>query len=502
MTGQKSLGLWLLAGVLLGSSASVLEADVFHVSTEGRDEAGRDGRSAAAAWASLAYACEQVPAGEHTIQIGPGRFVATSTARPKNGITIRGAGHQGPEATRIVASNDWPLVDDPRRDNPVGEYLIALERSRNVTVTHLALASPAERRITGGLIGKGCQQVRLTHLHVHDFRWAGIHLEHSRECEIAHSRLENASTEKFGYHNGLIRTVWIKDSRIHNNDILSTEGGGYGYKGGGHENVRIDNNVIEVVGGFSIESAHDNEYGVEIDHNLCNRCISVPKGGQGADPNERDVEYTFWIHHNILTDSYTIEGPRNHLRVSHNWIRIEKTGGRVYTHHGGRNHGPIWIHHNVVENIDRAFVWMNQGLAENIHVYNNTVFCAEAGERSGRLIDAYAAERLDGWVVRDNIFVAPASEPRTLFQPERGVADKITLQGNVCVNLRGVPEGNTEVDRVPLIQEGQKPWPYFAPATPGGLLEGVGAYTAGDQPPAAVGPQRSTDRQASGSGDR
>jgi hypothetical protein len=174
----------------------------------------------------------------------------------------------------------------------------------------------------------------------------------------------------------------------------------------------------------------DNEYGVEIDHNYATRWISIPKSGQSANPTKEGHEYTLWIHHDLLTDSYTIEGPRNHLRLSHNYIRIEKTGGRLYTHHGGRNHGPVWIHHNVVENVDRALIWMNQGLAQNIHVYNNTVFCADAGKRANSVLSAWTAERLDNWVVKNNIIVAAPTQARRLFPDQRGVPSKIAATDN------------------------------------------------------------------------
>lgn len=124
----------------------------------------------------------------------------------------------------------------------------------------------------------------------------------------------------------------------------------------------------------------------------------------------------------------------------------------------------MWIHHNVVENVDRNFVWMNEGLAENIHVYHNTVFCAEAGDRAGHLLDAYTAERLSGWVFQNNIAVAAPSRPRQVHPMKRGVPTKMTVTHNLFVNFKEVPEGNLEAESPGPRCDGAKPVPFFLPA--------------------------------------
>ncbi|QNN20817.1 hypothetical protein HED60_00545 [Planctomycetales bacterium ZRK34] len=465
------------------------QSEEFHVAIDGVDTPDRDGRSPAAAWASLAYACQQVPEGPHTIQIGPGTFTADRPARPHSGVTIAGSGATGNHATVLRPAADWS-APPPREDDDHGDgYLISLYAPRQkldgITIRDLALHGDPAHRINGAIFLRDANHVALFNLDIRQFRWAGMRLMFAHHLDVHHNTLHNASTDKFGFHGGLIYTRWIKQSRLHHNRITSDTGGGYGYKGGGHEDVRIDHNRFDVAGGFSIESAHENEYGVQIDHNIATGCFSIPKPGQSDDPNKRGFEYTFWIHHNLLSDSYTIEGPRNHLIFEHNFVNIAKPGGRVYTHHGGINHGPIEIRHNVIVNCDRAFVWMNEGLAENIHVYNNTVFCADAGDRAGKLIGAYRGDRLAGWIVRNNVFVAPASQPRRLYQPERGVAEKITLDHNLLVNVTGAPDGNFTAESPGLNMSGEKPWPYYAPAAADSPVVDRGAdgsSFAGDAP--------------------
>jgi len=428
-------------------------AEAFFVALDGADDDARDGRSAEAAWKSLAYACEHVPAGKHTIK--------------------EGAGTRGEKRTRLIASTDWPLPPLKDYEGTEGrpEYLIGVEarqpsgewlKPADLTIRHLELASDPKHRITGAVYCRDGTNVRLEHLHVHDFRWNGLRVEFSAQVEIAHCVIEDASTEKVpGREGGLIRTRWLSDARIHHNRIIARKTCGYGYKGGGHRKLRFDHNYVDTQY-FAFESPFENELGVEIDHNYLTRCISVPKPGQGADPTKEGFEYSFRIHHNVLTDSYTVEGPRNHLRLDHNWIRVEKPGGRVYTHHGGRSHGPVWVHHNVVENVDLNFIWMNEGLAENIQVYNNTVFCA--AERAGHLLDAWTAERLSGWVFKNNVAVAPESQPRQVYPTARGVPTKMTVTHNLFVNFTEVPAGNLEADAPGLRCEGAKPVPFFLPA--------------------------------------
>ncbi len=505
---MKRLLMFTLLG-LLGGHAFAAEPVTYFVSVTGADDADRDGKTAMTAWRSLAFACERVPAGDGLIQLGAGTFVADRTARPKSGVTIAGQsatdGQKSSDkesakslATRIVAAKDWKLAEKITDMGPDHEYLIDLKRVKGVTIRDLVLSSDPEHRITGAIHVRDGEQVVLQDLVLRDFRWNGLALEHSHHLTVQRCLIENASIDKLHHHGGLIRTRWIKDSELHHNQLIATQGHGYGYKGGGHEGVRLHHNTIRVVSEFAIESAHENEYGLEIAHNVLNRCVSVPKSGQGDDPNKRGFEYSVWIHDNLMTDSYAVEGPRNHLRLSHNHIRCEKTGGRIYTHHGGNNRGPVWIHHNVIENVDRAFVWMNEGLAENISIFNNTVTFADAGDRAGTVLGAYSGERLNGWVVKNNVFMAPASQPRRLMPTERGVSQKITASRNLSIHITGTPDGN-HLDTPPGFRlEGDKPWPFYAPATANSFVVGrgadvgllfkgqaptLGAFEFGDQPP-------------------
>ncbi|MEM9091381.1 MAG: right-handed parallel beta-helix repeat-containing protein [Cyanobacteria bacterium P01_F01_bin.53] len=457
----------------------------YYVSTTGADSAARDGLSWETAWSSLSYASDRVPEGDHLIQLGAGTFTATETARPKSGITIAGMREgDGPSQTQLIASSDWLLSADPSGDADgnsgelANEYLIAFRNAQDITIRDLTLASHPDHHITGAINVWRSRDIAIHDLSIKNFRWSGLHLAKSRRLNIHNNILENASTQKFRFSNGLIRTRFIKNSDIHHNTIISTFGPGYGYKGGDHENVRIQHNTFSLEKGFAIEIAHSNEYGVEISHNKVNQVISIPKDKQSKNPNDRGYEYTFWIHHNELTDSYAIEGPRNHLRLSHNHIRIEEPGGRVYTHHFGVNNGPVWIHNNVIENVDRGLVWMNRGLAKNIFVYNNTVTFANAGDRAGAVLgvpDENKADRgLENWVVRNNILIAPENQPRKFFR-NIGDSENITAIDNIVVNLRNVPDGNYSDVDPGFSGRGERPFPFYSPANGESFMVDKGA---------------------------
>ncbi len=451
--------------------------ETFHVSTTGGDEPTRNGKSDQQAWASLAFACEQVPEGSHRIELAAGTFTATRTARPHSGVTIQGAGS---DKTKLIAASDWKLRPEIGPEDDEGqnqeEYLIAIRPGEKITVRALELCSPTDHRITGGLFCRDGQQIVLEDLLVKDFRWNGLRVEFSQQVTIRRCVIQDCSSiKRQGSEGGHLRTRWIADSRIHNNRIESSDGSGYGYKAGGHERVRIDHNFIDT-GYFAIESAHESEIGVEIDHNYLTRCISIPKPGQGEDPNKKGSPYSFWIHDNLLTDSYTIEGPRNHLRVSHNYIRIERPEGRVYTQHGGICNGPVSIDHNIIEGVDRGVVWMNEGLAEQMHVVHNTIFCDDVGDRSEVLFWSYSEERLNHWEIRNNVIVAAPSRPRTLSATERGVAAKMSVNGNVLVNLVDPLAGNTtstkpDARSLGLHAAGNKPWAFYQPVAKGSLVD-------------------------------
>lgn len=450
------------------SSATAL-AEKFHIMEGGIDDPSRDGKTWETSWASLAFACEQTPddGNPHTIVVRAGTYEATRTAYPKSGTTITGEGAFGKKGSHIVASPDWPLLDEFKPDDPPAEeFLISFRKQNGITIKKMSLSSRAEHRITGGILATASKKLLFEELRFEDFRWSGLFANVCEDIEVGRSHFENASTDKMRHWGGHLRSRYLKNAEIHNNRIIGRVGGGYGYKAGGHTNARIHHNFIDIKNGFGIESAHENEYGVEIDHNWINHCISIPKGGQASDPNTRGFEYSFWIHHNFLSHSYTIEGPRNHLIFEKNYVNVSSPNGRIYTHHGGINNGPVIIRQNVIENVDRALIWMNNGLAENIYVYNNSIFCADAGNRTGTLLGTPRSERMNNWVFQNNLVVSAWSKPRAIATENPDILTKMKISNNLFLNSHQFPaEGNHSGIDPGVKREGEKPGPFWEPAS-------------------------------------
>jgi hypothetical protein len=465
--------LMVLVGLIPFFVFQPCRGDNFFCSTHGIDREDRDGLTEQTAWASLAYACDRVAEGEHAIHVLPGTYTADRTAYPKNGVAIIGRQPDGPEVSRIVASKDWILrpLADPEGHEGMDEYLIAASAQRadgnwhpvsKMKVSNLELCSDPQHRITGAVYCRDGTDVNLQFLRVHDFRWNGLRVEFSKQVEIQHCHLEDSSTEKLPHREGgLIRTRWLEDSRVHHNRIVAKNTCGYGYKGGGHTRFRFDHNFVDT-NYFAFESPFEDEYQVDIDHNHLTRCISIPREN-GTDPRTQGFDYSYRIHHNYLTDSYTIEGPRGYLKFDHNWVHVDHPGGRIYTHHGGHSSGPIWIHHNVIENVSINLIWMNEGRVDNMNVVNNTIFCADNGNGSGSVLDAWSEERLNRWKFINNILVCAWSRPRWLMPQDRGVPSKIEANHNLLINLESAPPNNFVNLPDGLQRTGAKPFPFYQP---------------------------------------
>lgn len=459
--------------ILLSFIAHNSFSAVYYVSSNGADITENDGLSGAKAWKTLSYACTRVPQGPNEIRLGPGLFLETQSSMPKKGISIIGNGSSGSSATRIQASPNWVSTGIQIDGFEISQYIIGLS-SRGIgdgsnitdlTISNIEFSSPSDKMIHGAMYFRDVNNININNLVIKNFRRNGIYLGFCKDVEIFKCDITNANLDLHVLDPaGNIGTRWVTNVKIHDiNSVNNIKGNwGVGIRGGGSENVKIYNSKFSGEG-FDIEFPFESEYGVEIYGCEFHSPLSIPKGGQGDNPNNHGFPYSFWIHDNYMTSSYTIEGPRNHLLLERNFIEINSTNGRIYSQFGGNTNGPIWIRHNVVVNVDRSFVWKGGGQLDSVYVYNNTVYLADAADRSAAILDSW--DNMKNWKVANNIFIAAATNPRRLGGNSAYPTspNRIDAFNNLTVNVTEVPTGNF-VDQDPqLTLSGTKPFPYYAP---------------------------------------
>ena len=473
----------LLASLAL---ASALSATTYYVAPSGADDADRDGLTAGTAWASLSYACSRVPDGDHVIRLAAGLYVAEERALPPVGVTIEGA---GADRTEIRAAETWALTPGLRptgnNDYEAGDYLVAFESFRDrdgrggpLTIRGIRFTSPTSRLLDGAILLGTVHDVVLEDLEVEDFAWAGINLVACERVAIRRCTLRNASRVREGERSGSLRFYVLRDSEITDSRFVTSARQDDGkpavdVKGFYPTDVRIHGCDFRTpdLWNFDIEVPFSESYGVEIYENEFDGVISIPRAGGQEDPRTRGHDETFWIHHNRFTNSWSIEGAQEYLRVSHNFFDIpdDQLNGRIYIQFGAASTtGPQWWHDNVVVGADRSFLYKESGRMDSVYVYHNTVYYRDAENRTGDMLGVRGKTR--GWFVENNVFVADVAAPRrigaNLNCADCPAEDIPTFRNNVFVNVAGeVPEGNfAEVDPG-FALAGVRPDPYFRPAS-------------------------------------
>ena len=491
----------LLAALL--TAAAPAAADVFHVAPAGDDAA--DGGSPGTAWATVGHALDAVPAGDpaapHVVRLAPGDYPLAGTAVLKSGVTLIGSkwpwDANDRDRARFSVLRPGPGWKKAAAvgDNDPSQYLLRIEKgARGVTVRDVRFRGDrtdgGEVVATGGFHADQPKGLTLEGLDLAEFRTCGLRLLYAKGARVSGCRLHDTALEKAGRHwGGQVWVAWPKDATFEDCRLTCDAMGGYGFKGSGADGCRITR-CATAGHYFSVEFPHENLFGLEIDHCRLGGCISVPKGGPQGDPAERGHARSVYIHHNHLSDSYTVEGPRQYLEFAYNLVAIDRPNGRCYTQHGGEVPGPVSIHHNIFVNVDRSLVWMNRGYAGGIDFFNNTAFAADAGDRSGFLFDSYTADRLDDWRIKNNLIVAAWPRPRRLLPDRNGVPAKIELEANLFHNLTDVPPGGNDLGPVRnltgLIERtGDRPAPFFRPVADSPLIDAgvdVGLPFAGDAP--------------------
>lgn len=319
-----------------------------------------------------------------TIEIAPGTYELDAPLEPKAGMTLKGAGM---EKTILVPTATWKpstktLPDPEMKTKGLDShaYLIRMnDKAARISISDMTLRGP---QIHGAIYGWENQDVELHHLRIQDTLWSGIRSflmkgAKIHDCEFidAGGRWDKGSPgEKGGTTGGAIFVIWIADSEISNNRFIRTQTGKadefYGIKGRQGKRCRIHHNTIEV--NFSIEFPFEGDEDVEIDHNICHGTISIPKHAGGPVPPSGR---TFFIHHNWMRDSYSIEFVRNGVEISDNLFDFDpqKDHGNLISGFGqAAAPGPAKFINNLVSNPGRGVIWINE-VFNNFEIRNNHI---------------------------------------------------------------------------------------------------------------------------------
>lgn len=378
-----------------------------------------------------------------TVLVGPGTFVLTEPLRPKHRMTITGTGIGQTiltgAATWQPSTNALPGTDDPNA------YLFSLVAVTNVTISGMTLTAP---NLHGAVYADNADGLELFSLLVSNVLWSAVRTYRQDNFRVHDCEFVDAGGRYGSASGGALYMHWSRTSTFWNNRFTRSPNyprDFYGYKGYGGDNCRFYNNTVLV--NFSFEFPHDNNKNMEIDHNYCTGTISIPKQGGGLVHSPPD--YSFRIHHNWLTKSYSLEWPRNSTYVYHNlfdFSTADDTGNLISRFGTEPAAGPTYFFNNLIRNPGRGIFW-SAGVFNNFFFTNNHVR-ADTLTRADGLFGFVPTNNFSTVFIQNNIIECTASRPRPLFRNTNSYA--AVIQNNTLINVSDsaqYPNPNTGAPR-------------------------------------------------------
>jgi hypothetical protein len=325
------------------------------------------------------------------------------------------------------------VIDGINRD----AYLFDLDENvDNLLFTRMTLTGP---EIHGAIFGLLTDNLEISQIEFNDFLWSSIRLFIVSNAKI-HSNLfidaGGQANGTDGVTGGSIFATYLSNSEIYNNSIFKSEtrqSNVYGIKGREFRNTRIHHNQIDV--NFSIELPFENDNFVEIDHNYLNGVISIPKFAGGLVPENG---FTFHIHHNYFTQSYSLEWAHNGVEVDHNVFvfSLEQDYGNLISNFDPEPaEGPTKFHNNLILNPGRGIAWHN-GIYNNFSFYNNEVLVNETiTPRTEGLFGFNSNTDFSTVEIRDNVIKVNGISRPLMRNPESYSA---IIQNNTLVNIADI----------------------------------------------------------------
>ncbi len=378
------------------------------------------------------------------IELAAGIFPLDEPLFLTAGTTLQGAGIGKSIITGAAGWRGNPAtLPDPEtnfRKFDSSAYLIRLaDKADGITISSLTLTGPG---LHGAIYGWGNARLDLHDLRFEDFQYCGFRSYQTSHAKIHDCTFVNAgrrwergkSGTKGGITGGGIFAIWIVDSEIANNRFVENRTAPgetyYGIKGRQGKRLHIHHNTIGT--NFSIEFPFENDEDVEIDHNVCHGTISIPKHGGGPVPKSG---CTFHIHHNLLTQSYSIEFMRNGVEIDHNLFLFDPTkdGGNLISSFGKEPAaGPVSFHDNVITDPGRGVMWF-EGPCARVSIRNNRILASRtATPRLDGLFGFHPGSDFKSCEFAGNV-VECTGPARPLFRND--ASGTLPMRGNELVNL-------------------------------------------------------------------
>lgn len=361
-----------------------------------------------------------------TVIIAPGTYILDSPLLPKAGMTIQGA---GADRTIITAPSSWQpdLSRLPQTEDP-SAYLVSCRNTPNVTIANLTLTGAT---LPGAIYAFDCDGLELYGLQIQDFLWSGVRTFKLDHFKVHDNRFIDAGGQERPTGGALYLTQ-TQNSEFWNNRILKSPGqtrNFYGFKGRKGTNLRFHHNDVQVE--FSLEFPHENDRGIEIDHNHFTGPISIPKRGGGPALNG---QFSFHIHHNWLQRSYALEWARNAAEVDHNLFDFstdDDGGNLISSFRREPAQGATRFHDNLIRNPGRGLFWA-EGVYNQFSFYNNHVKAATTTRPDG-FFGFNPKTNFSTIVIRDNIIENTPDRPRPLMRNRQSYA--ATIENNRLLHI-------------------------------------------------------------------
>lgn len=361
------------------------------------------------------------------ISLAPGNFELTEPLLPKPGMSIIGAGS---DRTTITAVSSWQTNTDelPAVEAPQA-YLVNLSDVNNVTISNIKLTA---KNLHGAIYAKNADGLELDHLHLEDFLWSSVRTISTDKMKIHDNVFVDAGDRYGATAGGAIYMNWTKDSEFWNNKIFSLPNSTkqfFGFKGNKGTNLRFHHNDIRV--DFSLEFPFASDRNIEIDHNIFQGAVSIPKQAGGS---VVEGELTYHIHHNWFKQSYALEWSRNNVEIDHNFFDFDlkdDAGNLIANFSKAASPGFTLFHDNLIRNPGRGIFW-TQGIYNRFSFYNNHV----QANNLTRLDGFFGFHPLSDFTtieIKNNIIENTAKNPRPLMRNRESYS--ASIENNLFKNI-------------------------------------------------------------------